>query len=207
MRASNQEFESVAGQVSQRIEKFRRGRIFTVNYLGLPAESKKVAQRNLSRLYKQGRILRIAHGVYYKPEYSKVFKGYVIPPDIDKAILFITSTNKEVIQLHGGAALNRLGLTSQVPMFRVYHTSGVSRVLVVAGAKVKFIHTANPRLLQQAGSIVGLTISALYYLGKEKVTPEVIKKLKEKLTEQDLKILSQQDLAQWMRAALVQNTT
>lgn len=50
-----------------------------------------------------------------------------MPPVINKTIKIITAKNKEKIQLHGGAAANRLGLSIKVPMYKTFHTNGIMR--------------------------------------------------------------------------------
>ncbi|MFV4926653.1 DUF6088 family protein (plasmid) [Acinetobacter baumannii] len=89
------------------------------------------------------------------------------------------------MQLHGGAAANKLGLSTQVPTIYVYYTSGVTRELEIAGIHVKLIHTNNEALIKYAGTNIGLAIAALQYLGKELVSEEVILKIRENLTDKE----------------------
>lgn len=59
-----------------------------------------------------------------------------MPPDINKTIKIITAKNKEKIQLHGGAAANRLGLSIKVPMYKTFHTNGIMREIKISVTKV-----------------------------------------------------------------------
>lgn len=202
MVSTAQTSNTVAEHVRQRIAKFPRGRIFSTENFQMTQGNHYAVQKSLSRLVEEGAIHRIQNGIYYKPAISKVLKGKVIPPNVNEAVKVIAAKNKETIQLHGGAAANRLGLSTQVPMYQVFHTSGITRELPIAGTKVKFVHTNNKKLLRYADTNVGLAISAMYYLGKELVTPNVIIKIKERLSEQEFEQLRQANLVSWMEKAL-----
>ena len=64
------------------------------------------------------------------------------------------------------------------------------------------IHTSNQRKLQYAGTKVGTAISALWYLGKELVTPSVIIKLRSNLTIEEFQKLKNAKLTVWMKKAI-----
>nr|WP_269091573.1 DUF6088 family protein [Acinetobacter sp. SM34] len=87
-------------------------------------EVKQAVQRTLSRLIEEGSIRRIYNGIYYKPEVSGILKGRMLPPNIDQAFKVISAKNNEIIQMHGALACNRLGLSTQMPMAKVFHTNG-----------------------------------------------------------------------------------
>ncbi|OTG60572.1 hypothetical protein B9T29_11470 [Acinetobacter sp. ANC 3903] len=59
-----------------------------------------------------------------------------MPPHPNRTIKIITAKNKEKIQLYGGAAANRLGLSTQVPMYKTFHTNGIMREIKIAGTKI-----------------------------------------------------------------------
>ena len=117
-------------------------------------------------------------------------------------VMFICNKNNEIIQIHGGIAANRLRLSTQVPLNRVFLTSGYSRILYLCGSPVKFIHTNDKRKLQHVGTNVGLAISAMYYLGKNVLDNNIVKKIKEYLTEDEYKQLKKSDLPVWMKKLL-----
>ena len=67
---------------------------------------------------------------------------------------------------------------------------------------VKFIHTKDSRILQHAGTNVGLAISALYFLDKKLVDQQVINTIQEQLTEKEYQQLKNSELPVWMKKIL-----
>ena len=84
----------------------------------------------------------------------------------------------------------------------VFYTSGSSRSPRVGSITVKLMHTTSRRRLQFAGKKTGLAISALWYLGKENVSPETISKIRSGLSPQEFETLKAANLPAWMTAAL-----
>lgn len=79
------------------------------------AESNAEAVRkSLERLVKSGELQRMVTGIYVRPEEDPVL-GFV-SPSIETIIRAIAKQDKARIIPTGIYALNRLGLTSQVPM-------------------------------------------------------------------------------------------
>ncbi|HFF4736094.1 TPA: DUF6088 family protein, partial [Acinetobacter baumannii] len=197
------ENSSVAENVRHKIKKFPRGRVFSIENIPETYGNKEAIQRNLSRLAQKGEIYRIRNGIYYKPLRNKFLKGRIVPPNVDEALKVISKKYNEKIQLHGGAAANKLGLSTQVPTIYVYYTSGVTRELEIAGIHVKLIHTNNEALIKYAGTNIGLAIAALQYLGKELVSEEVILKIRENLTDKEFQKLMKAHIADWMHKTLI----
>ena len=202
MTSTAQVQPTVTGNIRHQIAKFNRGRVFSIDTIKVESSSRQTIQRSLSRLAEEGLINRIQKGIYYKPVISKILNGKQMPPDIDETIKIITAKNKEKIQLHGAAAANRLGLSTQMPMYKVFHTNGITREIEIAGTKVYFAHTNNAKLLQYSGTNVGLAISAMYYLGKNIVNEKVIYQIKNRLTEREFNQLRKAKLVSWMQKAL-----
>ena len=98
-------------------------------------------------------------------------------PDIHEVVETIARSNGETIQIHGAEAARRFGLTTQVPTAPLFHTSASSRTIRIGGVTVRMVHTSNRRRLQCAGEPTGAALSALWYLGKDNVTPETIARI------------------------------
>ncbi|WP_326519547.1 DUF6088 family protein [Acinetobacter sp. CAAS 2-6] len=201
MALNAQTTHSIAETVKQKITRFQRGRVFSADHIHVEG-SRQAVQRSLSRLAEEGQICRIQNGIYYKPEYSPILKGKRLPPDLNETIKVIAKKNNETIQVHGAIAANKLGLSTQVPLTKVFYTNGISREIEIAGSRVKFIHTANRKLLQHAGTDVGMAIAALYYLGKDLVNAQVIQHIQSRLTEKEFEQLTKAELTHWMKSAL-----
>ena len=119
----------------------------------------------LSRLARQGQLLRVCQGVYMRPIETRFG---VRPPAVEKVIASLSALWGEVIVPCGGAAANVLGLTTQVPVRPVYLTSGPDRRLRLGAQTVYLRHAPRWQLVaphRPAGDIV----RALAWLGSREV--------------------------------------
>jgi len=172
--------ESVEIQVLSKIGKARRGSLFfTENFLSLGTA--KTVGKALERLTIQGELLRVATGIYVRPEIDPVI-GTVTPgiEDIAKAI---AKRDKARIVPTGVYALNRLGLSTQVPLNVVYLTDGAARKIKIGKRTITFKKTT-PKNLAAIGNISRLAIQALRIIGKDKVTNEEIEKIQQLLKKE-----------------------
>lgn len=133
----------------------------------------------LSRMVKHGQIARVARGIFVRPKESK-YAGPVTPAPA-KIAQAIASAHGETVQVHGAEAARLLGLTTQMPMQSVFYTSGPGRKLKIGNLQLIFKH-APSRKLALAGQPSGLALTALWYLGKERVTSQVIETIRRKLS-------------------------
>ena len=85
----------------------------------------------------------------------------------------------------------------------VYYTSGTSREVKVGARHVRLLHIA-PKKMQHAGTIVGLALCALFYLGKKGVSDMVIASIKAKMAPSEFKRLADSEIPVWMQVALRQ---
>ncbi|HHK2923399.1 TPA: DUF6088 family protein, partial [Pseudomonas aeruginosa] len=113
----------------------------------------------------------------------------------------IARQNRWKLQIHGADAVRRFGLSTQMPVIPIYYTSGPSRSIFVGKAEIRLVHAA-PMVMQCAGTKVGMTISALFYLGKGGTTPECVAVIKKALSPEDLSKIVACRMPKWMRAAL-----
>src|SRR3989338_6772377 len=86
--------------------------------------------------------------------------------------------------VHGAEAARQLQLTTQVPTRQIFYTDGNSRALTIANRTVRLKHV-NPSRMIEPGTIAGLVITALIYLGQENVTPSTIHLIKKRIPETD----------------------
>ena len=187
-----------AKAVRAAIGKLPRGKPFTAARFGKHG-TRGAVDRTLSRLVDDGEIQRLAHGVFVRPRTSR-FVGTVLP-DIHEVVEAIARSNGETVQIHGAEAARRFRLSTQVPTAPVFHTSASSRTLTVAGVTVRMIHTSNRRRLQFAGEATGAALSALWYLGKDNVTPEPVATIEATLGPSEFEKLRSADMPAWMQKA------
>lgn len=84
--------------------------------------------RVLSRLEKDGLLVRLSQGVYLYPSRNRFG---ICKPTIDVIAKAIAEKDRADIIPSGLTALNLLGLSTQVPMNAVYLTNGTPRVISV----------------------------------------------------------------------------
>ena len=133
--------------IRKSIQRIPKGKPFT-NSRFLHLAPASTVNKALARLTTKKMILRPARGVYARPEHSRYAKGIDIMPEALDVVDVIVKRTGETIKPHGAAAANALGLSTQLPLIYVFHTSGPSRYVKVCNMDVKFIHTDSPRLLQ-----------------------------------------------------------
>jgi hypothetical protein len=127
-------------------------------------------------LERKGSIRRVVRGVYDLPRFSELLSTE-LSPDIDQVAQALARKFAWRIQPSGAVAQNLVGLSTQVPARAVYLSDGPNRSYQVGPAALAFEHTA----LKEAGFGLpesGLIVQALKSLGQERVTPEVISKIR-----------------------------
>ena len=118
----------------------------------------------LSRLVRRGALLRAGRGVYVLPVESRFGRR---APSVEKTIEGLAAARGERIANSGAMAANVLGLTTQLPVKRVFLTSGSSRTLTLGRERIELRH-APPWQLVLAGRRAGEAIRALAWLGRDR---------------------------------------
>lgn len=135
----------------------------------------------LTRLVRKGVIRRLARGLYDYPR--KHDELGLLAPSPDEVAKALAGRDAIRIQPSGGYAANMLGLSDQVPMKVVFLTDGPSRSVQLGKQQIVLKHTT-PRNMATAGRTSGLVIQALRYLGKDHVDDSIIKKLRDRLDDE-----------------------
>lgn len=181
------------------LQKLPKGKPFT-NSRFLKHGSHGAVDRALSRLVAEGKVRRLARGVFVRPQKSR-FVGDVMP-EVSEVVKIIAKNNHETIQVHGAEAARRFKLSTQMPIVPVFYTSASSRSIKIGSVTAKMIHTSNQRRLQFAGEKTGLALSALWYLGKDHVNAKAVSRIKSGLSTEEFERLRSADIPAWMAAAL-----
>jgi Family of unknown function (DUF6088) len=196
--------QSIEDKVIKRIRGKGRGAVFlSKDFFDLGSRS--AIDQALSRLTKKGLIRRLQRGLYDFPKIHPRLGELTPPPDVIAEAL-ARKTEVE-LQTSGARAANALGLTTQVPARAVYLTSG-SPKRVEVGKQVIDLRHAVPKSLISSSEISGMVIQALRYIGKDGVDDEVIKKLKDRVSDDDKKRLKKdaKTAPEWMRAVIAEIT-
>lgn len=163
--------------------------IFAADFRGRGTEA--AIRKTLSRLASKGTLKRAAQGIYYIPKIDPVLGE--LHPGPQQIAEKIAKKEKVRIRPTGAYALNRLGLSTQVPVKIVYLTDGVPRTLKVGKATIKFIATTSKKLSTK-GELSGLIILALEELDLKHIDQQKEKRILDLLLKENPKDL-QHDLA------------
>ena len=161
--------------------------------------SRAAIDQTLSRLAREGKLLRVGRGAYSLPIQGRFG---VRPPSTETVIEAIESTSGEIVVASGAAEANALGLTTQVPTREVYLTSGPSRRLKLGNREIKLKHGNRWQMLLGKRP-AGKAIRALIWLGPEQA-PKVLQVLRSKLPSQEWEAMRQAraGLPSWMAKAI-----
>lgn len=156
----------------------------------------------LARLVKAGILSRPARGVYVRSK-KDPFIGDV-PPEPMKVAEALAKEFGGAVQVHGAEAARRLGFSTQVPAQPIYYTSGPNRRFHLGRVEVTLKHVS-PRKLTLAGRMAGVALTALWYLGKDVVTPQTIEHVRARLAPEEFEILRAASHAMpgWMHDAFI----
>jgi len=123
--------------------------------------SRAAVDQALTRLTREGQLLRVGRGTYAYPVQGRFGSR---PPSTEAVVQAIGSVSGETIVPNGAAEANALGLTTQVQVREVFITSGRSRTLQLGSRKVELKHGNHLQLLFGKRP-AGAAIRALSWLG------------------------------------------
>lgn len=177
-----------------------RGSVFTPSdFLDL-AERPAVDQA-LSRLSNNGKLRRLARGLYDLPKFHPTLGP--LSPDPDHVARALARETGSKVQIGGARAAHLLGLTPQVPAQSDYLTDGPSR-RVVLGKRVIHLRHVSPKHLILPGSAAGSVVQALRHLGPTRADDVV------RIAARSLPVADKKELAAsvrqapgWMRPTLL----
>jgi hypothetical protein len=118
-------------------------------------------RKSLSRLVVSGKLERMGQGIYVVPKVDKVF-GKVLP-SIEELAEVLSRKEHVKIKPSGQYALNKVGLSTQVPMKLVFLSSGHSKKIQIGKSAIVFKSTTAKKLSMKGG------ITSLLFLALEEV--------------------------------------
>ena len=170
--------QSIEKKIISRIYGRGRGWSFTKTEFVVEFGEANIHQA-LSSLTKAGRIRRVCRGVYDYPRHSELLNRPLIPNPDQVAYALARKFNWR-IQPSGDAALNLLGLSTQVPGRWVYLSDGSGREYKIGEQSLVFKKSA----LKDVGFKYresGLVVQALKALGREHVDRKVTEGIRQHL--------------------------
>ena len=136
--------------------KFKKGDIFFISDF-TDLGNYEANRKTLQRLTAKNEIGRVAKGVYFLPKKHERFG--IIYPHAEQIVKAIAKRDKARIIPTGATALNKLGLSTQVPLKAVYLTDGSTREIDVGNQTIQFKKT-NPKNLSVEHELSNLIIQA-----------------------------------------------
>ena len=174
---------SIEDNILTAIQAKGRGNIFFPSDFTSYGQVKAVG-KSLERLTAKGDIVRLARGIYLYPEIDTVLGLGVLMPSIEQIAETIARRDKTRIVPTGIYAMNKLGLSTQVPMNVVYLTDGAPRKVSLGnGRSIQFKYTT-PRNLAFTNPLAMLVTFALKEVGKDNVTDNTVKRIKSVLQKE-----------------------
>ncbi len=171
--------QSIENKIEMRLRGKGRGSIvFQQDYAecGTPAAIKTA----FFRLYTGGVLVRLANGIYYYPKEDKEYGLGIIYPSIEDIAQAIARRDKAKIVPTGAYALNRLGLSAQIPMNVVFLTNGAPRRIKIGdGHGILFKHSSSGKNFAYKSELMMLVVTAMRTIGEEKLTGEEVNMLLE----------------------------
>jgi predicted transcriptional regulator of viral defense system len=175
----------VQKEIENRLSKSRKGQlIFLSDFRDIGSQA--AIKMTLSRLSKDGKIKRIAHGIYLIPKLDPVLGE--IYPSMEEIAEAVAKKEHVKIKPAGAYALHKLGLTTQVPTKLVYITDGAPRLIKIGKTTIKFKATSRKKLALK-GTISSLIVQALEELGTKNIELSTKQRIKELLLKEDKKKL------------------
>ena len=152
--------ESVNHNIDLKIKGYRPGHVF------LPSDFKELGtstaiRKALSRFVESGQVERMGQGIYVIPKNDKIF-GKILP-SMEELAEALAKKEHVKIKPSGQYALNKVGLSTQVPMKLIFLTTGNSKRIQIGKNAIIFKSTTAKKLSMKG------EITSLLFLGLEEL--------------------------------------
>jgi hypothetical protein len=176
---------SVYNLIESKVKRSKPGKLI------LPSDFKDLGtstaiRKALSRLVEQKVLVRMGQGIYVIPIKDKVF-GDVLPSIEEIAVLLAKKEHVKIMPT-GLFALNKIGLSTQIPMKMVFLTNGTKKNIVIGKNALVFQPTTTKKLAM-IGSISSLLFVGLEVLDLTQLSESEIEKILSLLKKEDPKKL------------------
>lgn len=174
---------SYTEKISDKINDFDSHKVFFANDF-LDIASYETVRKILNRMVKEGKIKRVIDGFYYNPRYSELIGEYEAVSIHELALAIARKYNWNIAPC-SSTALNLIGLSTQVPTHYKYISSGRYKKYTIGDTVLEF-KKVNPGEIANMSLKTATVIQAIKSLGKENINSEVVRKIREYLTEEEI---------------------
>ncbi|MDO5028913.1 MAG: DUF6088 family protein [Bacillota bacterium] len=168
--------------ISDKINSFDSNKVFFANDF-LDIASNATVRQILKRLADEDKIKRVIDGFYYNPSYSELIGEYEAVSIHELALAIARKYNWNIAP-SSSTALNLLGLSSQVPTHYKYISSGRYKEYKIGHTVLEF-KKVKPGEIANMSLKTATVIQAIKSLGKDNISDEVIKKIREDLSKKE----------------------
>ena len=173
--------KSVSHIIEQKINRLKPGQVF------LPSDFKDLGtstaiRKALSRLVESRQVERMGQGIYVIPQNDMIF-GKILP-SMEQLAEALAKKEHVKIKPSGQHALNKVGLSNQVPMRLVFLTNGNSKKIQIGKNAIIFKSTTAKKLSMKGD------ITSLLFLGLEELD---LKKLSRTQMDRIMELLKQEN--------------
>jgi hypothetical protein len=185
--------QSIEKEIENHIKKRRSGKIyFTQDFQEYGNDG--AIRIALMRSIKNKLLIRIAPGIFYYPLFDKELGIYLLP-SLENIAEALAKRDKARVVPTGDYAMNKLGLSTQVPANIIFLTDGSPRKIKIGKGGITF-KKASPKNFAYKSYIMMLISFAFSEIGKnnitakdiETITPILLKENRSKI-EKDLSLL------------------
>lgn len=173
-------------KMERRIISYPKGSAFVVSDF-TDLMSYETAKKAIVKLAKSKKIRHVIRGVYDNPSYSSLLQEFTAPKpnEIAKALARNYNWN---ITVSGDAALNMLGLSTQVPANWCYISSGPYKKYEMGKVSIEFKHRAD-KSISGMSEKTAMLIQAIKTIGKGKMSPSTIQTISQRFSPEEKKTI------------------
>ena len=192
----------IISTIKQRIDTMDAGRVLIINDF-LDIGNYDAVKNALSKLAQSGTLRREMRGIYKKPNFNKRLEIEVpaSPHDIAKAIARI---NQWTIMPQSDAALNALGLTTQVPAIYSYVSDGPTKQYRYGNQRIALKKRRNKDTTGLSYR-TGLVVESIKTIGKNDMNDNIRAAIARQLSDNEMVKLQEegQRTTRWVNEEIV----
>ena len=189
--------DNIQEQTRQRIVHRGRGKLY-INTDFADLASPDAIRKTLQRLSEEGLIIREFRGIYSYPRIDTELGLGALRPTLWEIAQAMARRDHVQVAPSASEALNKLGLSTQVPMNAVFLTTGTARRVKIGNGSVLFQHSSDNKLFAYKSVLMQLIVFAMREIGEGKLSAEELGIIQSHLTH-----VSEKDFAHDIRLAPV----
>lgn len=165
--------KDISSTIRQTIQQAKSPAIFFIS--DFPDFGYEYVRKVLSSMVAEGELMRLANGIYLKPQMTQFGP---LQPTTDAVVEAITAHDAAKVLPTGATAENMLGLSEQVPMNLVYLTNGSSRVIQLGAHTIKLKRVV-PKYFAIENRVLAILCLAMKSIGEQNISDEQMSRIRQ----------------------------